>query len=83
MSNFNLKTLLKGKKAPFFMDGRPYLRAGESKLEKHPIGGSFTTAGLPSAAGLVDGLLAYDSDRKGLVVTSGGVWVLPVVKHNN
>jgi hypothetical protein len=40
-----------------------------------PEGAEFTTSGLPSAAGLPDGLLAYNTDLDRLVVTTSGAWV--------
>jgi hypothetical protein len=71
------KPLVKRKESPLFVDGRPFKRAGVLKEEKNAIGGSFTTATLPVASGLANGLIAYNSDLKALVVTVSGHWVLP------
>lgn len=75
MSNFKTKTQVKTEQDILLIDGRPY-RDGFTRETMTPIGGTFTTSGLPSAAGLVDGLLAYDSTRKCLVVTRSHAWVV-------
>jgi hypothetical protein len=75
MSNFEVKTQVKTTQDILLIDGRPY-RDGFTRETMTAIGGSFTTAGLPVASGLTDGLLAYDSTRKCLVVTASGAWAI-------
>lgn len=76
MSNFTVKTQKSVDSDIYLLDGRPHLDGGTLYKSK-PIGAAFTTSGLPAASGLVDGLIAYNSDVKLLQVTLSGAWVNP------
>jgi hypothetical protein len=74
MSTNKFKQQVRAEEERLFIKGMP-MKDAPILRNMLPEGAEFTTAGLPSAAGLPDGLLAYNTDLDRLVVTRAGAWV--------
>lgn len=76
MSNFAVKTQVKAEEDIFLIEGRPF-KDGRIIKTMEAIGSAFATGSLPVVtSGTQDGLIAYDSTRKCLVVSKDGSWIV-------
>ena len=74
MSNFKKKPQVRPEIQATLIKGQLFTN-GNRIQNCLPVGAAFTDATLPDPTGLVDGLMAYNSDIEEIMVTHSGAWV--------